>query len=409
MPHLEPEARSQIWRYTAEQGDGQLVRGEVVAATRVDAVRQIQALGATPIDVQGKRSPFAFSWSGRRQSLTLRETVDLVRGIADLASAELPLKDVLASLGERETRPALKAVIGRIEARVRRGDSLSTAVRDDPAGLPRALYALAEAGEESGLLARNFTDLAEQLERDLELRGELTAQLVYPGILVVVFLGTLLFLAHFILPTFETVFSDAGSEPPALTRFVIAAGAFLREWGIWLPVGIVGLAVLGQSLARAFPEQADRIVAGMPFWGWVRLRVDAVRYCQALGLLLSAGRPLARAEPVAREAISSAGLRGRHARAADQVRAGEVFSRALDQCGALPPDALRLVALGEKSGHLDTMLLRAAALYDREVRNRLKALVELIGPAMIIILAMCIGGVLISVILGVLSLNEAVF
>lgn len=86
-----------------------------------------------------------------------------------------------------------------------------------------------------------------------------------------------------------------------------------------------------------------------------------------------------------------------------------MFSRALETCQALPEDALRLVALGEKSGHLDTMLLRAAALYDREVRNRLKALVELIGPAMIIILALCIGGVLVSVILGVLSLNEAIY
>ena len=400
---------SQVWRYTAEQGDGRIVRGELVATDRPDAIRQIQALGASPVDLAPVRASGLFQLRTRRQTLTLKETVDLVRGIADLAAAELPLKDVLASLGERETRSALKSVISRLEARVRRGDSLSAAVRDDPAGLPRALYALAEAGEESGLLARNYTDLAEQLERDLELRGEMTAQMVYPGVLVVVFMSTLLFMAHFILPTFETVFADAAAQPPALTRFVIEAGAFLRVWGIWLPVGVLAIAVLVQMIARSMPESADRILSRLPVLGWLRLRVDTVRYCQALGLLLSAGRPLARAEAVAREAIGSPGLRLRHARAAEQVRAGGVFSASLEACQALPEDALRLVALGEKSGHLDTMLLRAAALYDREVRNRLKALVELIGPAMIIILALCIGGVLVSVILGVLSLNEAIY
>lgn len=401
--------QSRIWRYTAEEDDGRIVRGELAALDRADAIRQVHALGATPVDLQIVKSSRLFQLRSRRQSLSLRETVDLVRGIADLAAAELPLKDVLASLGEREKRPALKGVIARLEARVRRGDSLSSAVREDPAGLPRALYALAEAGEESGLLARNYTDLADQLERDLELRNEMTAQMVYPGILVVVFMGTLLFMAHFILPTFENVFANAATPPPALTQFVIEAGAFLRIWGIWLPVAIVGLAVLVQTAARAMPDQADRLMAQLPVLGWIRLRVDTVRYCQALGLLLSSGRPLARAEAVAREAISSPGLRRRHARAAEQVRAGSVFSRALETCQALPEDALRLVALGEKSGHLDTMLLRAAALYDREVRNRLKALVELIGPAMIIILALCIGGVLVSVILGVLSLNEAIY
>ncbi|WP_203292340.1 type II secretion system F family protein [Maricaulis parjimensis] len=399
----------QVWRYTAEQADGRIIRGEATAASRQEAVQQIRTLGAIPVKVQPANATGVFSFRAQRRSLSLRETVDLVRGIADLASAELPLKDVLASLGEREKRPALKAVIARLEARVRRGDSLSTAVKEDPAGLPRSVYALAEAGEESGLLARNFTDLAEQLERDLDLRGEIIGQLVYPAILLVVFMGTLLFLAHFILPTFETVFADAGAEPPGLTGFVIAAGAFIRGWGVWIPVGIVGLAVLVQAAARLFPGQVDQLLARLPAWGWIRLRLDSVRYCQALGLLLSAGRPLAKAEPIAREAIESAGLRSRHARAADRVRAGDVYSSSLEAVRALPDDALRLISMGEKTGHLDTMLMRAAALYDREVRARLKAYVELIGPAMIIILALCIGGVIASVIIGVLSLNEAVF
>jgi type II secretory pathway component PulF len=408
MSKPDQASERSMWRYVGEQADGKVARGEVVAKSEDEALRQVRALGLTPLNIkaQAERSSL---FGGQSNQLNAAEALSLVRGVADLVSAGLPLKDVLTSLAERETRQRLKAAILRIENRLKQGDSFSAALRADPAGLPRSMIALAEAGEESGLLGRNYTDLADQMERDQDLRQELIGQLIYPTVLMVVIGGALLFLAHFVLPQFESIFSDARTEPPAITVFVLDAGRFLRAWGVWIPAIVLLVILAVRGLASMAPLAVERFLTMIPLLGSTRVRVEAVRYCRVLGLLISAGTPLARAETVAREAIESTGLRQRHALAAEGVRAGETFSASLSRTRALPEDALRLIALGEKSGHLDTMLLRAADLYDREVRTRLKGAVELIGPAMIAILGLCVGGVIAAVMMGVLSLNEVVF
>ena len=406
VSHQPDGAEARAWAYVAEQSDGHIVRGELVARDAAEAARLVRELGVTPISV--RPAGRGFTLFGGRTNLSATETIDLVRGVADLITAGLPLKEAFASLAEREKRPALRNAIRRLEGRLQRGDSFSAALRADPAGLPRSMIALAEAGEESGLLGKNYSDLAEQMERDQALRQELIGQMIYPLAILTMMAATLMFMAHILLPQLEGVF-DGNTEPPPITAFVFDAGRFLRQWGIWIPPGILLVAILVRNAARLIPETVERLAGMIPVVGTTRLQVEAVRYCRALGLLTAAGTPLARAEPVARETIGSIGLRARHAAAADAVRAGESLSVALSRHHALPDEALRLVALGERSGNLDTMLLRAADLMDRRVRARLKRVVELISPLMIVILALAVGGVLVAVILGVLSLNEAVF
>ena len=247
------------------------------------------------------------------------------------------------------------------------------------------------------------------MEQARSLRQELAGPLLYPAVLFVLFFATLLFLAHFILPEFEQVFIGAGAEPPRVTRAVFSMAAFLRVWGIWLPAIVIALAAAAQALGRAAPTGTERAVRLLPGYAWMRDRMAAVRYGRVLGLLLSTGAALARAEPIARSALASPLLRERHAAAATEVRAGAPLAEALARHQALPPDAVRLVRLGERTGQLDRMLLRAADLLDTRVRRTLRRAVELIGPAMIVILGILIGLVMIAVFLGALSLNEAAY
>ncbi|WP_291844218.1 type II secretion system F family protein [Maricaulis sp.] len=394
----------ETWRYVGENRAGETVRGLLQADSEQDALRRMQTLGLVPVTL--KRGQAGFRIGSPR--LSRREIIDFVRGLADLTAAGLPLKDALGSLSEGETRNRLKRLVERIEQRISQGDPLSTALRAEGDLLPRAVAALAEAGEASGEMARNFADLAEQFESDASLRQELVGQMIYPGVLVVLIGLTLLFLAHFVLPQFASVFASTRAPVPWETALVLDAGVFLRAWGHWIPVALVALMAMGNSLSRAAPELVDRWLAAMPVVGAIRLRLNAVRYCRVLGILLASGAPLARAEPVAREAVGSPGLRHRHSDAAERMRAGQSLSSALSEAGALPRNALRLMALGEKSGRLSEMLLRAAAFHDNEVRTRLKNAVELIGPVLIAILGICVGGVIAAVILGVMSLNDAV-
>ncbi|WP_417482700.1 type II secretion system F family protein [Maricaulis sp.] len=412
MPDLKPEpaaaGRPESWRYTIEQPDGRLLRGEVVGRTEAEALLKLRALGGTPLEMK-RASAGNGLFSGRRTHLDASEALDFTRGIAELVDAGIPLRDALTSLAEHEKRPALRAALVRVEDRVRHGEAFSKALEVDAGQFPRLLIALVRAGEASGLLARNLTELAAQMEDERSLRQELIGQMIYPMALVVLISLTLVFLSYFVLPQFETIFLDAGVAPPPETAFVLAVGAFLRSYAVWIPPLIIAVAIGARLLARQFRSGLDQLVQIIPVVGAALRTLDAARYCRTLGLLLASGQPLSRAETVARSTIASPGLRARYAVAGEAVRAGESLSAALGRQRVLPAQALRFVTLGERTGHLDVMLKRAAQLHDREVRNMLKSSVELIGPVMIGILGVCVGGVIAAVMSGVLSLNEVVY
>jgi len=396
------------WRYIAERTNGQIVKGQLSASDENSALRKIRAMGVSPVELAPAGQEDSM-FSGGRARLNHKEALEFVRSMADLVGAGIPVRDALASLVEREKKPVLKRFLERIDAQVRGGEALSVALQSDPARLPRAIIALTKAGEDSGLLGRNYSDLSAQMEEEEALRQELVGQMAYPMALVVLISLTLVFLSYFVLPQFETIFSDAGATPPAETRFVLAAGAFLRAYAVWIPVGGLLIFMGVRTLAHRYQSSLDAFVAKIPVMGRVLSKMDSARYCRTLGLLLSTGAPLAQAESVARSSVSSQRLRNRHGQAAEAVRSGEKLSLALSKAGALPDDALRFIELGEKTGQLDVMLTRSAQLYEREIRNTLKNTVELIGPLMIAILGICVGGVIAAVMSGVLSLNDVVF
>jgi type II secretory pathway component PulF len=402
------QARAENWRYTIEHEDGRLLRGEVVGRSEAEARLKLRALGGTPLEMT-RAAPGGGLFSTKRTHLVSSEVLDFTRGIAELIDAGIPLRDALASLAQREKRPALRAALVRIEDQVRNGEAFSRALKSDSAQFPRLLIALARAGEASGLLAKNLMELAGQMEDERSLRQDLVGQMIYPMALVVLISLTLVFLSYFVLPQFETIFLDSGVAPPPETAFVLGVGAFLRVYAVWIPALVIALAIAAQLLARQFAAGLDRLLQALPLLGGTIRTLEAARYCRTLGLLLSSGQPLSRAEAVARSAIGSVSLHARYAIAGDAIREGESLSVSLGRQRVLPAQALRFIELGEKTGRLDAMLTRAARLHDREVRNMLKRSVELIGPVMIAILGLCVGGVIAAVMSGVLSLNEVVY
>jgi len=396
------------WRYVGETVDGRTIRGQVDGRDEEEALSRVRALGATPIELAPAARGNSIFSDGRTE-LSSAESLIFVRGLADLVEAGIPVRDALICLSDREKRPVLKGFIDRLETRVGNGDPLSKALQEDVAQPPRLLIALVSAGEASGLLGENLVELARQMDGEHELRQELIGQMVYPIALVVLISLTLVFLSYFVLPQFETIFSDARATPPPETQFVFAVGEFLRTYAIWIPALMILALIALQTMARQFAAALSAFVLRIPMVGTTLMKLDAARYCRTLGLLLASGASLTKAEGVARMSVGSAFLQRRHERVANDVRSGLSLSAALEQHKALPSDALRFVELGERTGRLDTMLARAAALYDGEVRNILKQTVDLIGPLMIAILGLCVGGVIAAVMSGVLSLNDVVY
>lgn len=394
------------WRYVAEGRDGRTVKGRLAGASQEAVAEHLRAEGLRPVLIRQARGRLGGSGPGR---LSRKQYTRMVRALADLLGSGIPLRETLAMLARREKSGPVKAFLSRIEARVASGETLTAALRADPLDLPRLLPAISSAGEASGQLARSLDELAGQMEADDAVRAEITGQLVYPLALLALIFATLAFLAWFVLPQFDALFANTGAPPPPETAAILAAGKVIRTGGVWIAIAVLLALLAGHRLLGARPQIGDRIAGAVPIVRGVRARLDTARYCRSLSLLLAAGQPLARAEPVARSAVASPTRRAALAAAGERLRSGQSFARALREENALPEEIYGFVELGEKTGRLSALLARAADMYESEARQTLKRTVELLGPAMTAILGLFVAAVIASVISGVLSLNEVVY
>jgi type II secretory pathway component PulF len=401
------EADSALWRYVAETPAGDTRRGEIAAASEAAAAAALRSEGLQPVRLT--RAGGAPRISGRGARLDAATHARLMRSLADLVGAAIPVRDALSALARRETRPRAQAFLNRLAARVEAGDSLAAALAADPSGPPRLAAAMAGAGEQSGRLGPALDTLAGELEAGAELRQELLGQLLYPAFVVALFFATLLALSYFVLPSFEPLFRDAAGTTPPETALVLAVGAFIRAWG---PLVLIAALVTVLAAGRVFavrPELAGALADRLVFIGRVRAFLDAARYARVLALLLENGRTLARAEPTARALVASADRRARLERAAAAMRTGAAPGAALRAEAALPEEMIDFFELGERTGALAKLLNRAARLYDLRARRAVKRAVDLTGPALIALLGVVIAGFIAAVMSGVLSLNEVVY
>jgi general secretion pathway protein F len=402
------EPGASLWRYMAETGAGEARRGEVRAASEAAAAAALRAEGLRPIRLTRVRDGGgALSASGAR--LDAATHARLLRGLADLVSAAIPVRDALTALARRETRPKARAFLERLASRVEAGDGLAAALQSDPAAPPHLASAMASAGEASGRLGPALETLANELDAEVELKRELAGQMLYPGFVVALFIATLLTLSYFVLPSFEPLFRNAAGTTPPETAFVLGVGAFIRAWGPFVLLGGLIAVLAAGRLFAARPELAGALLDRLPFVGRVRTWRDAARYARVLALLLENGRTLARAEPTARALVASADRRARLERAASAMRSGTAPGAALRAESALPEEMIDFFELGERTGALAKLLNRAAGLYDLRARRAVTRAVELTGPALIALLGVVIAGFIASVMSGVLSLNEVVY
>lgn len=394
------------WKYVAETRDGGSVRGYHDGPDETAIAARLRSDGLRPVSIRRERGGLG---KGAGAPIPERVYARLVRGLADLVQAGIPVRDALAALARRERHARAAAFLSRLGERLDAGSGLAAAIAEDPARPPRLLAAMIAAGEATGQLGTVLDRLATQMEAGQALRSELSGQMIYPLAVLGLITLTLVFLSYVVLPQFEVLFRNAGAEPPRETALVFAAGAGLRTFGVWIALALLAGLLLGRRLAERLPGLGDRLIEPLPVIGQARRKLDAARYGRALGLLLESGQPLSRAEPVARSLVASPLRRAALARAGGRIRDGQALAPALGAEKALPEEMIAFVELGEKTGRLGALLERGAELHEAEARRLLKRSVELLGPAMVAILGLFVAAVIASVMSGVLSLNEVVY
>ena len=302
------------------------------------------------------------------------------------------------------------SLVDRIRDEVRGGVSLSEALERQHGVFSRLFINMVRAGEMGGTLDHTLTRLSEYLERAQELKSSVVSALIYPCILLLLAGGAMIFLLVFVIPNFMPLFEQLGGELPILTQIVLAMANALR-YGWWaIALAAAGVAVYFQ---RQFADPTTRLIwdtrlINLKWIGDLLIKIDTARFARTAGTLLKNGVPLLSAMSIAKNVLGNSALGEQVESATKDVKTGGGLAHALAVGKRFPRMALQMIAVGEETGQLDDMLLRAADTYDREVRTTIDRLMAAFVPVMTILLAGFIALIVISMVTAILSLNELV-
>ena len=400
------------FRYVAIDPAGRTIRGVMDAATEQATVERLRRQGSLPVSATPDRGPGRLSGllslEIGRKGLRRQEVTDLTRELATMLGAGQDLDRALRYLTETAPNARVRGVVERLRGRVRDGGALATALGEQPASFPPLYVGLVRAGEAGGNLAPTLERLAVLLERERSLAATITSSLIYPAVLVVAAIGSIVLLLTEVLPQFVPLFEQNGAVLPRPTRLLIGLGAFVTDYGLWaLLLLVVAVLALRSLLRRPGPRLwADRLLLRVPIAGSLAREVLAARLTRTLGTLLGNGVPLIAALSIVRDVVGNqAGARAVD-RAAASAKGGAGLSGALESARILPARTIHLLRLGEETAQLGAMALRAAEIHEEATRLGLQRMVALLVPAITVVMGAVIGGIVSALMLAMLSLND---
>jgi general secretion pathway protein F len=373
------------FRYTAVLPSGELTQGLLDAPSESAVIEQLRRQGsltlkAEPADKsRGFLADLLTADFAQGRALSAGEVANITRELAVMLGAGQDLDRALRFLVDTAPNPRMRAILTQLRDAVRDGSPLAVALAQHPRSFPRLYVGLVRAGESGGMLAATLGRLADLLERQRALRATVISALIYPAILVVTGIGAIVMLLTQVLPQFTPLFAQAGASLPPATAFVVGLGDFVSNYGLY---ALLFLVAAGFTIRQALRRPAvrivwDRVMLRIPVLGPLAQEVLAARVARTLGTLLQNGVPL-----------------------------GAGLSRPLQSAGIFPLRMVYLLRLGEETAQLGPMSLRAAEIHEEQSRLGIQRLVSLMVPVLIIVIGGAVAGIVSSLMLAMLSLNQ---
>jgi len=397
-----------LFRYRV-LSDGTLARGEIEAASPQEAVLQLQKRGAMVLGLTPARADAGLlSLGGGATALRRSELAEMMRELTSLLGAGQDLDAALRLAAEEAPNRRVAGVMRRVHDAVRSGSALATAMLREPKSFPRLCVGLVRAGEAGGDLAGTLARLADLLERQRGLAANLQAAMIYPAVLLVAAGGSIVLLLTQVLPQFVPLFAENGVALPASTAFLLGLGQAVADYGLYALITLVaGAIVINRALLRPGVRlAADRLFLRLPIIGSLAREVVAARFARTLGMLLINGVPLLAALSVTEEVLGNLAARRAVQAATETAKTGHGMARALTAAGIFPPRLLHLLRLGEETAQLGPLALRGADMLEERTRLGLQRLVALLVPAITILMGAAVAGIISSLLLAMLSLND---
>lgn len=397
--------------YQALKPDGHTDRGVLQADTARGARQSLRERGLVPVSVEELAAPGAARPRfGSRAVLNGARRALLLRELATLLGAGLPIDEALSAMAERGSDARTRGLVLGLRARVMEGASLAQAMGDHPRSFPELYQASVAAGERSGKLAGVLGLLADEAESRDATRQGIWAALAYPLLLAFVAVLVVGGLLVYVVPQIAEVFVRMHQELPWTTRALLNGSAFVRQHGIWLLLVLLALVVGIRFLLRqaVWRERRDAWLLRLPGVGRLLRTAGTARATGTLALLTASAVPLLEALRITARVVPNLSMRQAVTEAAAKVREGASLARALDDSGQFPPVALRLIAAGERAGALDRMLMEASAYCSRQLERVLAVLTAVLGPALILVVGAMVLFIVLAILLPVFNLNQLV-
>ena len=403
-----------VFVYRAADQRGQTIDGVMEAADARAVIERLQRDAYFPIEVasqeQGRGLVAGLAWPSFGQGgVKGRELVAFTQQLAMLLEAGLPLDRALGIQEELATSPRIKTITGDVLRSVRGGASLGDALaKHHPRPFSRLYINMVRAGEKGGVLEVTLKRLAEFLEEAQAFRDALVSALIYPSLLTLVGGGAVVFLMTFVIPRFADIFRDMGQTIPIPTQILLSVSTWLQHfwWAVALAVlaaALAGRVILSTATGRL---RADRLLLRIPVLGEVALKTEVARFTRILGTLLQSGVAMIGALTVVRDMMSNHVLIGAVGSLVDGVKRGAGLAGPMAESKAFPPLAIHMVRVGEETGHLDEMLLKAAAAFESDTRILVKRLISLAEPLIILVMGLVVGFIVVAMLLAIFSITD---
>jgi general secretion pathway protein F len=405
-----------LWR--AADATGHVNEGKMEASTAGVAARQLRERGLMPVSIRESESPGLIRSKSAATSMTAgpqgNSTVSqadvqaLTGELAIMLRSGLALASALKVLIEMSHKPAVANLIRQVLEDVKDGAPLSRALARERRVFGDFYISMVRSGEASGQLAAVLTRMVEHLERVRSLRESVLSASIYPLILLSVAVVSLVAMLGFVVPQFEKLFTDLGDALPLATRIVMKVGKVFRDWGVVIAIGVGLSSWLAARWLRS-PRGTDwwqsRILK-LPIVGPLLRKYQLTLYARTLGTLLGNGVPLLTALDISTETVGNEYLRSALLGVQPSVKQGARLVDALSATHIFEPLAINLVRVGEETGRLGPMMLEVANILNRDVETGIRRVLTLLEPLMIIVLGLLIAGIIVSILLGILSIND---
>lgn len=399
------------FRYKALSSAGDPIEGVMEAASAEEVIVRLQDAGNLPLDArpadQAKGSLAALL---RRAPMKGAQVLQFTQQLATLLGAGQPLDRALQILLDLPESAEARRVIERVRDAVRGGTPLSQALEQEEGVFSRLYVNMVRAGEVGGSLHDTLKRLADYLERSKALRESVINALIYPSILILMVFGALMLLLGYVVPQFLPLFEDMDVEMPLLTQAVMATGNLVSGyWWLLLAIFIAGLMLFRRRLADPQARRGfDAWVLRRGLVGGLVARLETARLARTLGTLVHNGVPLLTALSIARNVMGNLALSDAVEAASTEVKTGGALALALGRSKLFPRLALQMIAVGEESGELDTMLTKVADTFDQEVRNTVDRLLAALVPAVTVFMALVVALIMMAILIPIFSLTNAV-